>query len=402
MSSAVKPAIDEASVVKDERLDNGSIIHWTERVGDIVLVTCGGAHIPPLKRLVPVKKAKDKKRFTGICKGCAKKFFHDETLEKTGSVIMWGKRNPENPVQVMVKCGKGGELHFLYPPSHQDRRGYSGYCPKHSKGKYSGIQNHHSGAIIDWDRREPNRPDKVAYKCAGWCGLWKYCESRSAHNPKWSGLCQECRKRRGSPRKHTRDVELKSGVVLHFGQPDPNDPRRMMVTCICGSDWSALRDTVIDSYLDESWDGYCHERKLHNSRLRLLTQKEKQQGTLEGASSLPLKIKEKHPRKPPAEISNKPPAVLGKTIDDLNAVILKLYDSLSVSSEVTARKVAAELGVGRLGHGDEGQENIRRLLRLNKVKERFPHYRDKLIAACRPSMSHATEGQITPQNNDDK
>lgn len=84
--------------------------------------------------------------------------------------------------------------------------------------------------------------------------------------------------------------------------------------------------------------------------------------------------------------------VNGKTLDDLNASILKRYDEVRVNSLVTLEWVADDAGLGRLGRGDGGAKNVSRLLKRNMVLDTFPVYRDGLITERRSASNPVPQG----------
>lgn len=90
--------------------------------------------------------------------------------------------------------------------------------------------------------------------------------------------------------------------------------------------------------------------------------------------------KERRQRKPITTVN-------GKTLDDLNASILKRFDEVGVNSLVTLEWVADDAGLGRLGRGDGGAKNVSRLLKRNQVTDSFPLYRDRLIAERRSASN---------------
>lgn len=320
----------------------------------------------------------------------------DERLEK--GIVHHSKRHPENKKKVVVTCLICSKERFVLIPrgKQREREGFTGACHACGTGYRTDVWTHPNGAPVFFNKRERGKRHLVPFICLN-CGEEKitWVSQVCSTKKKWLGWCSECIEKRENPRKLTHEVTLFTGSKVCYGERHPTARQRVAVICGfpgCGDKRFIYRQPVEATQKHQPWTGYCRKHKMSDVAALLLRLQEKRAEQQNGNAG-------KRRRKPPVKQINKPPMVLGKTIDDLNAAILKLYDTTLVNSEVTETKVASELGLGRPNHGDEGHENVRRILRRNNVKDSFPHYRDKLIVSRRLSMPNATGEHTAPQFN---
>jgi hypothetical protein len=146
---------------QDERLPNGSMIYWSRRRGEKVLVRCGNCGC---QRWLYIQNATTK-TFTGLCYECSRIALRKHTGIETlpnGSVIFWDERdNTGQNGNIPVKCGICGKVR----PVSADRvpsTGFTGYCvdcartgPRSHFWKNGRIQ-HQSGYILV--RLTPDHP----------------------------------------------------------------------------------------------------------------------------------------------------------------------------------------------------------------------------------------------------
>ncbi len=97
---------------EDIRLDNGSIIHWTERKERRVPVTCG---VCGKTRQVARNSAVEitNGHVSGLCVSCSRSrcmMLLEDTETDNGSIVYWSRRNRD---QVPVQCGKCGQIRWL-------------------------------------------------------------------------------------------------------------------------------------------------------------------------------------------------------------------------------------------------------------------------------------------------
>jgi hypothetical protein len=206
----------KAAVAKeaDERLDNGSIVHWSEQIGKKVPVTCGECKE---KRPLSAKQVNQQKRL-GVFTG-----YH-------------------------TRCR----------------------LLKHNRdGAKSGIEYHPSGAIIFWDWKDRD-PEDPTHRVSILCSNKDKCVTpgeRSYINrtiietyPNWSGRCSLCVERDGLPMRRTDprvDVVLPTGSIIHWPE---RTSKHVPVTCeynlggrICGH---KRRVTTYTARAD-GYTGFC-------------------------------------------------------------------------------------------------------------------------------------------------
>jgi hypothetical protein len=251
------------------------------------------------------------------------------------------------------------------------------------------------GTKVLYHTRRPENSHLVGIECRG-CfkdtGKIKYIQDSTINHyvngrQNWDELCSDCVRARGSLSKLKEDrVSKKSETVILFrscrAQVEVNGEAVEMVggvasTCKCL--WFTTEVNAVnnwDTYLEVCPD--CQRPGVLPKRLRFLglldahILPQNGNGRVNG-SDVDGRRRKRDPLK----------AVNGKSLEDLNASILKHYDSLLVNSRVTLELVAQDLGLGRAGIGDGGQKNVSRLLRRNDVADSFPVYRDRLITSQR-------------------
>jgi hypothetical protein len=255
---------------EDVRLPSGSIIHWSERDGKRVPVTCGRCQ---RKHLTSIPKGQAKQGWPGICKGCGRKKKWDDEILATGSVIHWAEFDPSNRrhKRHWVTCGKCREKRLIYLPRTEILLGqYTGYCVECATPqrlipiKRISDEPHISGAIIHWSKRPQGNLKKVAFTCAG-CSELSFAQCTTVRSPNWTGLCESCRRNRKriSPRKFTQTVTHWSGTIIHGAEREPGKSSKIKITCYsCREDSYAWHSWI----KDEKWDGRCHSCVLQQGK----------------------------------------------------------------------------------------------------------------------------------------
>ncbi len=121
----------------DKHLQNGSVIYWSRRFDDRVIVRCGQCGN---ERSIRFNNATEK-CFTGICSGCSQKVnrlhTEDETLS-SGSVVYWSQRGVGRNTKVSVKCGICGNVK-LVASSKIPNKHFTGYCAGCARTGYRSV-----------------------------------------------------------------------------------------------------------------------------------------------------------------------------------------------------------------------------------------------------------------------
>lgn len=82
-----------------------------------------------------------------------------------------------------------------------------------------------SGSVIHWGERDPNNVSRAAVTC-GRCRQKRVVTiQRGMNKTRWTGLCASC------VGLQNQNEELSSGSIIHWGERDPNNLARVMVTC---------------------------------------------------------------------------------------------------------------------------------------------------------------------------
>jgi hypothetical protein len=155
----------------------------------------------------------------------------DETLQ-TGSVIHWSERTGHH---VPVTCGECGKRRTVRVQGSWNREPYTGYCPECAhvicRGKRTGDERHATGAIIHWSEREEGNCDRVYFDC-GECRVRDTVSVNSLEAGTWRGVCASCKQRRGAYNKRLADETLQTGSVVQWSQREGNS---VPVSCgLCG------------------------------------------------------------------------------------------------------------------------------------------------------------------------
>lgn len=409
MSSAAK------AIVKDERMPSGSIIHWSESDGKLVSVTCGKCLV---KREIQVpsvlRQQETNPQWPGFCQKCAirnasvegkyDKNSRCDVVQLIDGYVDFSKRNENG--KPLIHCNICGEDRFSSPYGSAGEY-HTGRCRQCQK-LIVGDLPHLSGAIVHRTKRDPNDRERVAFTCSNPeccpdCGQTHYVYLAHTLQETWTGRCVECFEKLPHPNQN-RGMEEVGHLKATLNWDDRDDSGKIAIICPfswCGKKWYADLSTITNGKKNPDWLACCPEHYRGKSALLLVINNsnslashgDQNDNGQENSNGKKLRS----PRR--SNQTDKTLTVLGKTIEDLNRVILEIYDDLQVNSAVTETKAAYKLGLGRPKYGDEGHENIRRLLRRNKVQDKFPHYRDKIIAKHRSSTAYAIEEETTPQFN---
>ena len=232
----------------DVTLDNGSIVHWSERIGHKVPVTCGGLCCNHVKRLVRIYKLEDREKFTGLCNKCrATKYFDDITNPITKSQFLITKKTEKGTPVICGRCPADHPPRIVLDP---DLKG-TGYCPEHCHDhrKLAGEREHESGAKMLMEGRDLTTRSKVAFLCANRDNkkspnclnkdiTWLVNFSRES----WRGLCQACKKQRGNHRKLIHDEEFSFYTTKHILHWSEEDKSKKRVPATCG--WCGTKEEV--------------------------------------------------------------------------------------------------------------------------------------------------------------
>jgi hypothetical protein len=373
----------------------GSIIDWPNHKGEWVPVKCGNCEKWHDVRASEARRD-DYKGLHAECYDKIRKLTGPISIGKEGSTFHPEMVDPEDARKRGVTCGECKIVWYAIPRYGKTLEEWAGICPECKPRQHTGTVTLPKGtrAFLDINKRVrggETSKDKVWIECRGcfeetrklklvWLSqVTKYLAGKDT----WDELCSECLAERGPIRK-LKQKSASSGTVTDFEQENENG---VLIVYTCGHELRKPRQTARTSYKTRSAKCPDCQREEQSRALRLAKQiLAGQAGPIGQMDRINLGNgngqgnSDKRRRKPLTKQISKPKMVLGKTIEDLNAAILELYDDLGVNSEVTVPKVAFKIGLGRLDHGDEGRENIRRLLRGNNVQDKFPHHRDKVIA----------------------
>lgn len=185
---------------KDERLPNGSVIHWSRRFKRKgrwrVPVRCGGCG---QERTVAADSA-SRKKFSGLCHHCRSQGQTQVKIETlpNGSVIYWPQRfRHENNWYVPVCCG-GCKQERLVREDNARGKEFSGLCfrcalsARHADFK-TDVETLPNGSVIYWPRRFKHEGYwRVPVRC-GECGLERTIAASGACGKNFSGLCPDCK-----------------------------------------------------------------------------------------------------------------------------------------------------------------------------------------------------------------
>ncbi len=163
-------------------------------------------------------------------RGVHNKRDNDERLP-SGTIIHWAERDPLNQARCYVTCGKCGKRRLTSPPKGERKKGRTLYCIACARGTRTDDVEHKTGTIIHWGDRDPNDRHKVKVTCYQ-CKKRSFIWDRHVGSPKWSGLCSGCHDDRRHLRKLNEDEKLEPwGSIIHWGERDSSSERRAMVTC---------------------------------------------------------------------------------------------------------------------------------------------------------------------------
>jgi hypothetical protein len=249
----------------DVTLDNGSIVHWSERIGHKVPVTCGGLCCNHVKRLVRIYKLEDREKFTGLCNKCrATKYFDDITNPITKSQFLITKKTEKGTPVICGRCPDDRPPRILLDPDPKS----TGYCTDHCHDhrKHIDEKPHRSGALVLLKERDPATRFKVAFLCANRdkkefpdCLNKDITWTVDVRRAGWRGLCETCKKQSYDPRKLIHDEEFSMGMIthiIHWSEED-KDKRLVPITCgWCGTKEVLSRTSVLD----------IRRLKLHNPK----------------------------------------------------------------------------------------------------------------------------------------
>ncbi len=225
----------------DLTLSSGSIIHWSRLEGEHVPVTCGIClNERSAKKESIQSNYTSKKRTKGFCPHCRhKKYFNDEKLS-TKSTIHWWERSGK---RIPVTCGRCGIKRLVFDGKCGEDK-FTGFCHDCGVGKRTKDELHPSGATIHWGDRHIGKKQRVAFSCAN-CGERDFTWAVEIRYRDWHGLCSKHAPDRRREKKYDQDEMLPSGATIHFGSPDPGNPRNVPISCVCGATRSIPRAVAL-------------------------------------------------------------------------------------------------------------------------------------------------------------
>lgn len=179
----------------------------------------------------------------------------DEVLP-SGAVVHWDDRDGR---RIAVTCGECGEKSYTSSVElgHSARKTWR--CHACATGKRRGDETHRSGTVIHWSVRPPDDPWHISITCHR-CGEDSFIRAHTIRDDRWNGLCSACVKRFGMPhpRKRYEDQPFPSGSVVLWSRRD--ECRRdgqlveVWVRCgICGGENLFHRSSV----KTDDFEGYC-------------------------------------------------------------------------------------------------------------------------------------------------
>jgi transcription elongation factor Elf1 len=328
-----------------QELPRGSVIYWAERDPNNpwqVKVTCGGCGRP---RFTKPQLGHKERPWTGFCRECGyygMRKVDDEPLT-TGSVIHWGERDPNNRKLAPVTCGGCGVKRVVRLPLYEDRREYTGFCVSCGHTQHFEDQPLPNGSIIHWTERHPDKPHKILMVTCGGCGLkrWTYHLSSDGET---RGFCSPCAKRANIKNEYMRegkDEPLSSGSIVHWGERDPNDSERVMVTCgICGK----KRMTKIQ--YKRLWTGFCFAHRSARGMIQVVSSFKQAKGDRRKNGGAEKKS------------GGRPPKSEEQKREDLKESLILIQREIqrwkkagTQRGKVTANSVAESLHIGSAGRG---------------------------------------------------
>jgi hypothetical protein len=247
----------------EEPHDSGTVIHWSERDPNdptrtaITCHRCG-------KKCFDLIKIISTSNWSGRCFECR------QTVERTqdellpsGSIIHWGKRDPENPNRYGVTCGVCKGTRSTQIKRGTDLSKWAAFCVKCTglRRRKHGDEKHLSGSIIHWNNRDPEDPHwRIGITCHR-CVQDSYVHKQNTRSSTWRGLCSNCLGEVGlpNPRRLTGRQALNSGAVVDWDDRDPKDLHRRMVECPNFSSCHNKEYKAIDAGNKNKQPFYCRE-----------------------------------------------------------------------------------------------------------------------------------------------
>ncbi len=235
--------------LNDQTLPSGSIVHWSDQQSDLTnrraKVTCG--HCGQIRSVTIPRGSK----WTGLCLKCVKLRNQDEVLS-TGSIVHWHERDPDSNKRAMVTCGKCMQKRMTTLQLHKDRRRFTGFCFQCAHAVRTSDEHLSTGSIIHWGQRDPSNCMRVTVTCGR-------CKQKRMTTPQlskedWSGFCLRC-----VGIELCDDEHLSTGSIIHWGQRDPEDVKRMLVTC--GRCQQQRWTTPTPGKGKAKWLGFCQQCK---------------------------------------------------------------------------------------------------------------------------------------------
>lgn len=312
------------------------------------------------------------------------------------------RRDPKNWKRGQYYCPDCNKPHDVKSipsdgsESLRQRTGRCEECAHKRTRKYPESFPHRSGAMCFLYDPDPSRPDTHArFICADYdpathSAKPTYAKLASLYDPRWKGRCPDC------VHKLRTQERSKADITLYRWSHSPDGPDGPPVAKLLYSQeapegkvyvyYYQCRHTVLltRGSVHATLSAHRTRRQHCASRCRscfydptaLLSNiaADNQNGNGQknsGAVKVPKTRRKRESLK----------TVNGKSLEDLDACILKHYAEKRVNSDVTLELVAGDMGLGRAGIGDGGQKNVSRLLKRNEVADTFPKYRDKLIVA---------------------
>jgi hypothetical protein len=238
----------------DEVLPSGAVVHWDDRDGRRIAVTCGEcaerSYTSSVELGHPARK-------NWRCHACGTGKRRGNEQHKSGTVIHWSVRPPGDPWSVYITCYKCGADSFIRVKTTRDER-WNGQCSEcyrkfgspHPRKRYED-QRLGSGSVILWSKRDECRRDgqllEVWVRC-GICEAEKLFHRSSVKAADFEGYCS----------KHTRAelVQMLRARTQNNSQPpikfDPEGVRLLEVVNAVIDIWKAVKSPSISD--DEALD----------------------------------------------------------------------------------------------------------------------------------------------------
>lgn len=204
----------QSSPTGDEVLASGAVVHWDDRDGRRIAVTCGECGEKSYTSSVEIGHSARK---NWRCHACGTGKRRGNETHSSGTVIHWSVRPPRDPWNVSITCYKCGADRFIRVRTVRAPE-WNGQCsdcyrkfgPPNPRKRYED-ELKPSDSVVLWSRRDECKRDgqllEVWVRC-GICGAENLFHRQSVKPADFEGYCQN---------KHSRAEILKMFQALARG-----------------------------------------------------------------------------------------------------------------------------------------------------------------------------------------